>query len=488
MLMRKSTWIVVGLVIVLVAVGIARRPKRQAAVVQPPVPVEVAFAATGEVVEQLSVTGNLEAQNKAEVTPQVPGRIARIYVDEGDRVRAGQVLVQLETTDYRASVTQAQAGVHAAATRLAQAQSGATLQETQSSTAVQQAQAALSAARDRLAIVRQGARRQEVAMAHSQVAQAKASHDNALANLNRMKSLLTAGAVAQQQVDAAQTGYEVAKAQYEAAQQQASLVAEGARPEEVQTAEAGVRQAEEALRLAQASVSINDVRRQDVAAARAGLEQARALLVQARDNLSRTSITSPLDGYVIDRFVDVGETVGPGAGKITLAQISSVYFEALVSENAVARVHPGQPVQVRADALPGRLFRGAVARVVPAARLGTRNFRVKVRLDNPGAVLRPGMFARGEIKVAQRSGVTLVPKDALLSEAGSNRLCLVENGQVRFVPVQVGYSDEQQAEIVSGVHPGDTLVLAGKTRVNEGDRIKVGSTLDWQPASAKGES
>ncbi len=489
--MSSRAWWGIAAVVVLglAGYGITHRPQPKQAPPAVALPVEVSTVASGTVVERVAVTGSIKSPNESGLIAQVPGRVVRVLVQEGDRVRQGQPLLQLDPTEYQATVRQAQAGVYAAQTRLAQAKTAAAMQTTASSAAVQQAQAGVQAARDRLEIVRKGARTQERAMAQNRVNQASANLRNAETNLRRAKSLLAEGAVSQQNVDTAQTAYEVAKADYDSAKEQASLVQEGARSEEVSSAEAGLRQAEEALRAAQAAVGQDEVRRQDVLAAQAGLQQAQAALVQAKEALAHTTLVSPLTGAVIMRNVDVGEYIGPGGDpRLRVAELSTLEFEALVSETDVARVRLGQPVAVRVDALPGRHFEGRVSRLVPAAQNGSRSFRVKVELPNGDGALQPGMFARGEIRVLTRYGVTLVPKDALLSEAGSNRLALVRDGKATFRTVRVGYSDAEQVEVISGAAPGDRVITAGKTRVNDGDPVRITAETPWQPTAVGGES
>jgi len=482
----------VVIVLVVLALGAAaykmtRPPKAEKAAVLAPTPVETALAALGTVVERVEVTGSIQAEDQGMLSSQVGGRVERVFVDEGDPVRRGQVLLQIDPLEYEAAVRQAEAAVRSAATRLRQAQSAAKLQETQTSTAVAQAKAGLSAAQEELEIVRKGAREQERLISRNRVAQAKAAFDNASANLNRMKKLLAAGAVSQQQVEAAQTQYDVAKADYDTARQQENLVTEGARPEEVRRAEAAVRSAQETLRLAEASTSLNLVRRQDVQTAEDALDQARSLLVQARDRLANTALRSPVDGYVTARNVDPGEVVGAGgAPLLAVARLSNVFFEALVSEIDIARVHPGQQVTTRVDALAGRVFQGRVARVVPSAQQGSRSFKVRVLLGNPGALLRPGMYARGQVRVGERYGVVVVPKDALLSEAGSTRVMKVVAGKVRVTPVVVGYADTGQVEVRRGVAPGDEVIVSGQSRVNDGDPVKA-VRVDWRPDGGEGE-
>lgn len=225
---------------------------------------------------------------KAAVTQQATGTDAGIKSAEA-AVQAAQARLEQakagaaqQVTATSTSINGAAAGVEAADARWKQAQFTADATEANATAQVKSAQAALDAAQSRLALVRKGARTQEQAVAENSVRQAKAAYDIDKLNYDRLKKLFDDKAIARSQLDTAETKMSISKAQWDSAQEQLSLVKEGARPEEIQTAEAAARQAEEGVATARANLKQIDVAKANVEIARTGLVQAKAALESAR--------------------------------------------------------------------------------------------------------------------------------------------------------------------------------------------------------------
>ncbi len=178
--------------------------------------------------------GTVFAIQRADLSPKVMGRIAAVYVREGDHVRAGQVLARLEAGDLAANVSQADAAVHSAGAAYAQAQSALTMQRTQSSVAIQQANAALEQAKAQLAKARQGPRPEQIRQADAAVQQAHAALEQAQAQLAKARQ-----GPRPEQVAQADQAVERAKAALEQAQAYLSLAREGARSQQKRQAEQG---------------------------------------------------------------------------------------------------------------------------------------------------------------------------------------------------------------------------------------------------------
>ncbi len=312
-------------------------------------------------------------------------------------MRRGQVVAQLDRSDYLAQLRQAEAGLQSAQARLSQAQTGYNVTTVQSSAAIEQAKAGLAAAQANYEKIKNGARSQERMIAENQVATAKANLDNAQANLKRYKQLYQQGAVAQAQLDVYQTQYDVAQAQYNSAKQNMSLVEEGARSEDVRAAQTQVTQAKEALKTAQANAGQNAIRQEDIKNARAGVAQAEAQVALAKEQLDNTNIISPIDGIVSNRMAEPGQMALTSVPLIEVVDLSTVYFQAGVSETVLSKIHPGQVVMVSVDAYPSAGFTGTVQKIYPTASANTREFSVRVHIPNPKHELRPGMFARGSV-------------------------------------------------------------------------------------------
>lgn len=493
------------------------KPTRPEILAETGIPVRTSPVSREDVVQTVEVTGSLAALDTVMLSPKVPGKVAYVAVRPGDPVSAGQVVVKLDDTDAvngvrqaesslsqaltnvrtaESSVQVAKAGLEQAEARQRQAETALRVQETQSSTSIEQAKAALDSAKARLDMLKKGAREQEKLSAQSAVAQAKANLNNAQSSLRRMQQLFREGAISESQLEQAQAQYEVAKAAYDAAVQQASLVHEGPRTEEIRAAEAAVAQAEEGLRMARAAAAQDEVRREDVRNARAAVVQARATLLQAQDSVSRArdavrqaraalaiaretlknmSVTSPVNGWVARRFTEPGQMANVGTPLLEVVDLRTVYFEASVSEMEIGRIKVGQPVMVRVDAYPSETFRGTVFRIYPAASTAGRNFGVRITIPNPGLRLRPGMFARGKVEVLRRRGALTVASEAVLVRNGSQVVFVAQGSTAKMVRVTTGAVTDGSVEVLepAKIREGDRVITTGQHEVQDGSKIVV---------------
>ncbi|HSV74594.1 MAG TPA: efflux RND transporter periplasmic adaptor subunit [Chthonomonadales bacterium] len=466
------------------------------------VAVTVAPAVRQDITHAVDVTGSLAALEDVVLGARMPGRIAEVRKHAGDPVSAGEVVAVVNPADWREQVRQAQAAVEAALTRDDQARSalvqarallsasetGLALTRRTTETVASAASDGLATAQERLAIVRQGARAQERAQAEDQVRVAQAAHDRARSDLRRFQALFREQAVSQSHLDQAQAGFDAAQAQLSIAQQALSLVREGARPEEVRQAELAVSAARAQRDRAEADRDQVRIREMDVQTARAnvasaeagaraaqaGVVQARASLTIAQAALNDAFVRSPISGYVAQRMAEPGQQVGGGGAILRVVAPGSVYFRAILSESQFAEVRLGQRTTVTVDAIAGLKLRGTVARILPVASVAARSFTVRIDIEEDRR-LRPEMFARGSIVIDTRRGATLVPKDAVLHDPANNRtrVFVEDGGRARERVVALGHSNPLQVEVVSGVRPGEKVIVAGQDALTDGDEVTV---------------
>ncbi len=445
--------------------------------VDPAVPVEVRPVETTTLFETVVAGGTVAGVEDVTVTAKVTGRVEAVLVKEGDRVRAGQVLVRLEGGELAAQVRQAEANLASAQARLQMMIEGARPQErAQVEEQVRQAEANLASAQSRLQMLERGARPQERAQVEAAVAQAKANMDTAKANLDRMQSLFELGAVSKAQLDAAQLQYDVAKSQYDAAKQQWNMTEIGPRIEELQMARSQVQaaRAQRDMALQQRAMIQQGARTQELDMARAQVAQAQAGLAFARLQLANATITAPFAGTVTRRLVDPGQlvTTMPGQGMvITVAQIDTVHIGLDVSETDLARVKPGQTVALRVDAYPDRSFTGTVVEVGQAADPRVRVFKVKVAVANPDHLLKPGMFARGTITTGQHAQALVIPRDAVTTESGQSTVFIAEAGKARTRKVRLGIMSGPVVEVLEGLTKGDAVIVVGQSGLTDGTPV-----------------
>lgn len=187
-----------------------------------------------------------------------------------------------------------------------------------------------------------------------------------------------------------------------------------------------------------------------------------------------TVLTSPVSGVVTARNYDPGDMSG-AQPILTIGQINpAVKVIINVTENDMAKVKNGMPVEVTFDAFPGEVFNGKIARIYPNVDPMTRTFQAEVQVDNSDSRLFPGMFARVQLDQGSESHV-VVPDRAVVKQTGSgNRYVYVyNNGKVSYNKVDVGRQVGTGYEILSGVQNGDTVVIAGQTRLADGVAVQL---------------
>ncbi|MDR7518744.1 MAG: efflux RND transporter periplasmic adaptor subunit [Armatimonadota bacterium] len=436
-----------ALVVVGAAAGVTtfgRRSPSPASEVGPAVvPVEVARVEVGSVARTVEVSGSVTAARLAELFPRISGRVARVLVTDGDRVAAGQALVELDAADQRAEVAQAEAGAAAAAARLAQLEAGPRPEERQVVfNAVTQAQS-------------------QVKVAETQVALTQAALRVAEDHLRRQEQLLREGAIAQAQVDQARLQYDQAKAQFQAAQTQFEIA---------KTALDSARQ--------QWAMVERGARAEELQAARAQLAQARAVVALARQRLANMTIRAPFAGRVAGLQATVGDYLTSGDFAARGSPVVKVYddrameVEVLVGERDLPLIRVGQPALIRLEGDPGKPVDATVSVISPVADPASRASSVRLRLQAPPPAAVPGVFARGEIIVERRTGVPLVPKAAVV---GGERpfVRVVVKDTVRVRPVVLGLSQGDRVEVLAGVDPGEMVVVLGPEVLPPETRVRV---------------
>lgn len=237
--------------------------------------------------------------------------------------------------------------------------------------------------------------------------------------------------------------------------------------------QAEVRQAQAELGIARANFERNaDLARQKFISDRARDEslanvqvlEARLALAQAR--LAKMEIRAPFAGTVGIRTVSVGDFVKDGADLINLEDISSVKVDFRVPERYVDAARPGQGIEVMVDALPGQVFSARVDAVDPSIDSTGRSALLRGRIPNVEGRLKPGMFARVRLILAERAQALVVPEEAIVPQGAEQSVWKVVDGKAVRAKVKTGLRRDAQVEIIEGLREGDVVVTAGQIRLS----------------------
>jgi HlyD family secretion protein len=373
-------------------------------------------------------SGSIEA-DEVTVAAELTGRVSELLAAQGDTVRAGQQLVQLDETALLADLGEAEAAVEVAHAALAEAQASPRASEIEAkAAAVAQAEAQVHTAatalrsaetlRDApLELAAQiDAARSQVTVLAGQVEQARAAlkateiaRDSG--NPYGSDREKTEVAAYEKRVEAAQERLAAAQAAHEGAQGTvAALEAVRRQPlaldARVHAAQSQMAVAEAALELAKSELALllAGPRAETVALAEAQVQQAETALLLLQVRQDKLVVRSPMNGIITNQVVEVGETAVAGRPLLTLADLQDLSLEVFVPTDRIGWVRVGQEAEVVVDAFPGRVFVGTVTYIAPEAEFTPRNvqtkeervntvFAVRIKIDDADLALKPGMPA-----------------------------------------------------------------------------------------------
>ena len=261
-----------------------------------------------------------------------------------------------------------------------------------------------------------------VAVAKAALDTAEASLANALLEHDRAKNLFDKGALPRQRLDAAETAHRASSAQ------------------------------------------------RDLATA--NLAQANATLRRLKEVQKDTTVTSPVNGYVVERNYDSGAIPGDKP-IVVVADLSEMKLEAGVSELEAGRLRTGMKAAVSVQAKPGEKFNGQLAAIAPEVDERNRHFKIDVRVPNNGRALLSGMYASARIIEAATANALLVPKEAIATTKDGKRIVQkVQGDSVTAVEITEGLSDGTRVQIVKGLSAGDTVLADARKQLATGQKVR----------------
>lgn len=216
---------------------------------------------------------------------------------------------------------------------------------------------------------------------------------------------------------------------------------------------------------------------QDFESAKAQRDQAEAQLEQAEKQLEDSTIEAPFTGRVEERFIQVGEFIGPGMPVARLVNTDRVRILAGIPERYSGQITEGTLVEVRLRDTQGTILESRVIYAGNVIDPDTRTYTVEVELTNPDRVIKPEMVVDLRVKRRQLENALIVPRTAVLrSQEGVNIFKAVEeNGSkyAQLISVETGEASGALIEILSGLEVSDEIVISGMSNLNDGDRLNI---------------
>ena len=255
---------------------------------------------------------------------------------------------------------------------------------------------------------------------------------------------------------------------------------------QVTTATVAAEQAERELQRARTLVAAGAIAQRDVEAAeranlaaQAQLADARARLAMAQKNVENATVRAPFSGVVSERAANPGDVVAPGAPLVTIIDPRSLQLEASVPTTALGSISIGAAVSFSVNGFAGRTLQGKVTRINPMVDPQTRQVRLLASVPNPDGSLVAGLFVEGRIAADKRVGV-IVPEQAIDQASQTPYIMRIKGGKVERVQIELGLRDAalEIAEVRSGIAVGDTVLLGAARSISAGTSIRVSAPTD----------
>ncbi|MBN1867538.1 efflux RND transporter periplasmic adaptor subunit [Candidatus Sumerlaeota bacterium] len=383
--------------------GVAQ-PRKKAPLVQ------VETVAAGRIARSIDLTGEVVPIESILIAAMVEGPIGFCPWREGDRVEAGQKLIEIDREMYRAEV--------------------------------KAADAALAVAQAKLADMKAGTRPEEIEKARQSVREAEQNAAFEKDDFARMTKLVDAGTLSAQEMERARVKRTAAEAKLAAARQQFEMLEAGFTRTAVAVQEAIVKEAEAKHELAQA-------------------------------RLNECVVAAPFAGTVTQVFVRQGDMAAAKSPLLQMADLESLVVRCAVPEAQAGAMRTGMKAEVRLDALPGKTLSAEVARVFPELdpRMRTRTIELVVQDDT---ALAPGMFGRVQLIVESVADAVTVPVQAVIvTPAGAQVVFVAAAGKAAQRNVQTGIEEGGRIQILSGLKPGEKAIVSGQEKLKDGAEIRL---------------
>ncbi|WP_446899671.1 efflux RND transporter periplasmic adaptor subunit [Clostridium sp. LBM24168] len=414
MKLKKNIWKIVLLLLIILAIAaIAHNIIKNKKVVSQNQTknVNVIHAKFTSLSTTVDYSGKLAADKEVSISPKTPGKITALNVKVGSTVKSGDILFTIDSSNLEAQLEQQQASIDSAE---------ANLDKTKSSGLEQQ-----------------------VVQAQQSLKTSKINYDDAKTNYDRSQKLYSSGAISKQELDSTKMKLDSSAAALSAAEQNLNLIQQKVGPESVEVAQAQVNQA------------------------KAGLK---SIQTQINDNV----IKSPISGIVSSVNIHEGEISPTGQASLTIIESSSIMSEIGIPDNMLSKIKNGQSLSIKIPSLPDKKFVGTIDTINPDVDSKTKEYTIKIKIDNKNGDLKPGMFSKISLPNETKNNILTVPNQAIKVENGVSYLYTVKNNKIKKISINTGLSNDKITEIISSkINIEDDIVSEGQTFLNDGDKVKI---------------
>ena len=403
---------------------------------EPPKPVfKTSEILRGDLSIKISATGIVEPNFKVEVKSKASGEVLSFPFEEGDHVKKGALLLQLDKSDEKRNVAKARTELSSSSAKLKKAETALLLQKTKYDSDIKSSQSEIETA----------------------LANLKESEDK----LKRQSELFGKKFVSQESLDRAKTLFKV---------NQENLV-----------------QAQTRLQTAKDSIHDITMKKNEIELVQSEVIRSGIAMAEVEERLDETEIFAPIDGVIIEKLVEEGQIIASGISNVsggtaiaTIADMSRLFIIADIDETDIGSVKIGHAVRITADAFPNKIFKGKITRIAPQGVIDNSItiFKAKIEVQGTGkTLLKPMMSANIDIVTRQIKDTVYVTRAGIRKDEEGEFAVILKNDQPEKVRVKTGIKNPIHVQIISGLNPDEEVILGDWEKALQEAKEKKGSSL-----------
>ena len=430
----KKTLVFVGVVMLLTVLYLFPYDSKESEETAKPI-FKTSKVLQGDLSVKISATGIVEPNFKVEVKSKASGEVLSFPFEEGDRVKKGTLLLQLDKSDEQRNVAKARTELSSSAANYKKAETSLLLQKTKYNTDLRSSQSEI-----------------ETALANLKEAEDK---------LKRQRELFEKKFVSQESLDTAATLFKV---------NQENLV-----------------QARTRLQTAEDSIHDITMKENEIELVQSEVKRSEISVDEAEERLDETEIFAPIDGVIIEKFIEEGQIIASGISNVsggtaiaTIADMSRLFIIADIDETDIGSVKIGHTVRITADAFPKKVFKGKVTRIAPQGLIenSITIFKAKIEVKGTGKnLLKPMMSANIDIVTQQVKDTVYASRAAIRKDDEGKFVMVLKNDEPEKVKVKTGIRNPIHVQILSGLNPDDELILGDWEKILEESKEGKSSSL-----------
>ena len=389
----------------------------------------------GDLLIIFSATGIVEPNFKVEVKSKASGEVLSFPFEEGDHVKKGALLLQLDKSDEKRNVAKARTELASSSAKLKKAETALLLQKTKYDSDIKSSQSEIETA----------------------LANLKESEDK----LKRQSELFGKKFVSQESLDRAKTLFKV---------NQENLI-----------------QAQTRLQTAKDSIHDITMKKNEIELVQSEVIRSGIAMAEVEERLDETEIFAPIDGVIIEKLVEEGQIIASGISNVsggtaiaTIADMSRLFIIADIDETDIGSVKIGHAVRITADAFPNKIFKGKVTRIAPQGVIDNSItiFKAKIEVQGTGkTLLKPMMSANIDIVTRQIKDTVYVTRAGIRKDEEGEFAVILKNDQPEKVRVKTGIKNPIHVQIISGLNPDDEVILGDWEKILQEAKEKKSSSL-----------